>query len=449
LEKGKVGLYVCGITPYDQVHLGHARCYVVFDVIKRVLKHNGYQVRHIQNYTDVDDKIIERANQKKVSPIDHAKVYIDDYKKWMSELNVSPADAYPLVTENIPVIIDLSKRLVAAGAAYVLDGDVYFSVRKFPAYGRLSNRKIDELEAGARVQIDEKKKDPLDFALWKKSKEGEPSWDSPWGKGRPGWHIECSALSMKYLGEKFDIHGGGQDLIFPHHENEVAQSIGATGLNKGFAQYWIHNGFVTINKKKMSKSSGNFFTMKDILREVEPMAVRYYLLTQHYKSPLNFSDSDLNVAQNTWRHRVVGAYEKLEDASKSAPTAGGTPSITEKEKYVKDFYDSLNNDFNTPAALGALHQYGTWIFVISESMQNASRSFWESIKKEFTEMLDTLGFVVSPKGSWSKDILDLVHARQEARKNKEWSQSDKIRDELKSKGVVVEDTAKGPKIKKI
>ncbi|MFN0117660.1 MAG: cysteine--tRNA ligase, partial [Elusimicrobiota bacterium] len=296
IQSGKVGLYVCGITPYDEPHLGHARCYVVFDLLKRSLERFGYQVRHIQNFTDVDDKIIDRANQLKEDPLSYPERFIQSFFECMKLLNVKPADEYPRVTKTIPAIVTLVERLIENGLAYESKGTVYYSVRGFPSYGKLSKRKLDELESGARVSIDEQKKDPLDFALWKAAKSGEPSWPSPWGAGRPGWHIECSAMSMGALGETFDIHGGGQDLIFPHHENEIAQSEGAS--RKNFARFWVHNGFVTINQEKMSKSLKNFFTIREILGEFDPMVVRYYLLSQHYRSPLNFSQVDMKAAES-------------------------------------------------------------------------------------------------------------------------------------------------------
>ncbi len=313
LKPKEVGLYVCGVTPYDEPHLGHGRCYVVFDVFKRMLLKNGYKVRHIQNFTDVDDKIINRANQSKVDPIAFAEVYIESYNKWMKALNVMPAEKYPKVTTHMPDIISLIETLMKRGFAYEIEGNVFYAVRKFAEYGKLSKRKLDDLESGARVEVNEKKNDPLDFALWKKAKPGEPFWESPWGQGRPGWHIECSAMSMKYLGEEFDVHGGGLDLIFPHHENEIAQSIGATG--KPFAHTWLHNGFVTINQEKMSKSLGNFFTLKDILAQYEAMAVRYFLLAQHYRSPLNYSDQELKSAATVWSQRICEAYRLSKKAS--------------------------------------------------------------------------------------------------------------------------------------
>jgi len=448
LIKGEVSLYVCGITPYDSVHLGHARCYVVFDLLKRVLRKDGYRVRHIQNFTDIDDRIIERANKKGISFSQYAKIYIDEYFEQMKNLNVESADAFPLVTENIKEIQILIQKLIDRGVAYVSQGDVFFSVRKYPTYGQLSKRKLDELEAGARVEMDEKKNDPLDFALWKKAKPNEPMWDSPWGKGRPGWHIECSVMSVKYLGEKLDLHGGGQDLIFPHHENEIAQSNAATGDSKGFAQFWLHNGFVTINKQKMSKSLGNFFTVKDILSKFEPMGVRYFLLTQHYRSPLNFSDQDLAVAQKTWRERILGAYGRTEEESAKVRQNGKKTEMerTSLDPFIKSFGEALDDDLNTPAALGALNQVCNAIFQYTEKTQAID---WSHANKILKDMLDVLGLKIPEKESWDDDILTLVKSREQARHEKNWKEADTLRQQLQAKGVLVEDTPQGPKLRKI
>lgn len=425
LKPGHVSMYVCGITPYDETHLGHARCYVVFDLLKRVFIQLGYEVDHVQNFTDVDDKIIERAKQAGVSPLDYPKKFIAGFHAHMKALNVIAADKYPLVTDHMPAIITLIEKIVKNGLAYEMEGSVYYAVRKFKGYGKLSKRKIDELAAGARVDVNEKKKDPLDFALWKASKEGEPAWESPWGKGRPGWHIECSAMSQQYLGEDFDIHGGGQDLIFPHHENEIAQSEGATG--KGFAHVWVHNGFVTVNKEKMSKSLGNFFTLKDILAKYDPMVVRYFLLTQHYKSPLNFSDQELEAAKTTWVDRVCGAARLVKDSKPGIPPAA--------------FMDALEDDLNTSVALAVLNQTCHAIF----SANGAVGNFGE----ELMAMLNVLGLRVSFEENWEPDVLALLDARQKARAAKNWAESDAIRDKLKVKGLVVEDTANGPRLKRI
>jgi cysteinyl-tRNA synthetase len=429
-SEGKtVRLYVCGITPYDEPHLGHGRCYVVFDVLKRTLLRNGYQVKHIQNFTDVDDKIIERANQRKADPATYADAFITSFNRWMKELNVLPADVYPRVTTHMKEIVDLIQKLVDKGLGYEIDGDVYFSVRKFGPYGQLSKRKLDDMTAGARVDVDERKTDPMDFSLWKKAKPGEPAWDSPWGKGRPGWHIECSAMSMKYLGEEFDLHGGGLDLVFPHHENEIAQSSGATG--KSFAKMWVHNGFVTINKEKMSKSLGNFFTLKEILEKYDAMTVRYFLLTQHYRGPLNFSDQDLKIAQSVWTERISEAVRLAEPTQKEKPSGNAA-------ELLKEFDAALRTDMNTPQALGALNQLVSLVFKKTAGVGSALQ-----------EMVDALGLTVAKVGVQDQDATDLMMKRNAARKTKDWAASDKYRDELKAKGFTVEDTAHGPKLKKI
>jgi cysteinyl-tRNA synthetase len=298
-DAGEIKLYSCGPTVYDYFHIGNARPFIVFDTLRRYLEYRGNKVNFVQNFTDVDDKIIRKANAEGVSPSDVSERYIDEYFKDAAALHIKPATAHPKVTENIPEIIEMVSTLIDKGFAYEMDGDVYFSARKFPGYGKLSKKNIDELESGARVDIDERKKDPLDFALWKKAKEGEPSWDSPWGKGRPGWHIECSVMSRKYLGDTIDIHGGGQDLIFPHHENEIAQSEAATG--KPFSLNFMHNGYININDKKMSKSLGNFKTVRDILQKFDGETLRFFILSAHYRSPINFTDKILAQAQSGLR----------------------------------------------------------------------------------------------------------------------------------------------------
>jgi cysteinyl-tRNA synthetase len=429
----KISFYVCGITPYDEPHLGHGRCYVVFDLLKRVLLRAGHKVLHIQNFTDVDDKIIDRANKLGKDPATFAEPFIESFNRWMKALNVLPADQYPRVTTHMKEIVDLIQKLVENGLGYVLDGDVYYSVRKFPAYGKLSKRKLDELASGARVEVNERKQDPLDFALWKKAKPGEPAWPSPWGAGRPGWHIECSAMSMKYLGEDFDLHGGGLDLVFPHHENEIAQSVGATG--KSFARMWVHNGFVTINKEKMSKSLNNFFTLKDLISQYDPMAVRYFLLSQHYRSPLNFSDHDLRAAESVWTNRVCEAYRL------SANWSGA--DSPEAKTLDTEFYEALLNDLNSSGALGAVNQLCSLIFK-SDATQG-SRNFHTTL----ASMLDTLGLVVSKVEIKNDRALELLKERDEARAKKDWTRSDKIREELKALGFVVEDTAQGARLKPV
>lgn len=443
-------MYVCGVTPYDEPHLGHARCYVVFDVLRRTFEFKGYRVKHIQNFTDVDDKIIDRAHQNKEDPLHYPERFIKSYFQWMSLLNVKSADQYPRVTQNMPVILNLIKKLIKNGLAYEVEGTVYYSVRKFPSYGKLSNRNVDELKKGARVEVDERKKDPLDFALWKRAKEREPSWDSPWGKGRPGWHIECSALSMQALGEEFDIHGGGLDLIFPHHENEIAQSEGAT--NKTFARYWIHNGFVTLNEEKMSKSLGNFFSLKDILAHTDPMVVRYFLLSQHYRSPLNYSDSDLEQARSAWFDRMVGSYRIAAEHSFQSKGLNKLDKDleTKLEALRVAFDDSLSDDLNTASALGVLNQLGTFIFELDKNKSNNfSKSTWKKIKESFDEMANVLGLMMPAEEKWDDEIYKLVKEREQARQDKEWKKSDQIRDALKKKGVLVVDSSAGPRLKRL
>src|SRR5690606_22343359 len=308
VEPGRIGMYVCGPTVYDMSHLGHARAYVAFDTIARWLRASGYEVELVRNYTDVDDKIIRRAQETGAEPREIAERYIAEFRRDMDALNVRPGDVEPKVTEHMAEIVSMIETLVANGVAYEADGDVYFAVRKFPDYGKLSKRKLEDLMAGARVEPGEKKKDPLDFALWKAAKPGEPAWDSPWGKGRPGWHIECSAMSARYLGKTFDIHGGGKDLVFPHHENEIAQSEAAH--HQPFAKYWLHNGFVTIQAEKMAKSLGNFVTIRDLLARYDGEALRYFLLSTHYRSPIDFSPEGLDAAQA----RVAYVYETLRRA---------------------------------------------------------------------------------------------------------------------------------------
>ncbi len=451
IKKGEARLYVSGNTPYDETHLCHARFYVVFDVLRRVLRKNGVRVRHIQNFTDVDDKIIDRAKNLNVPHSELSKKYEDLYFTYMDKLNVERADAYPHVTEKMDPIKKLIAALVARGFAYVLDGSVYYSVRKFNSYGKLSGRKIDELEAGARVEVDERKKDPLDFALWKAAKPGEPAWDSPWGAGRPGWHIECSAMSIEALGEEFDIHGGGMDLIFPHHENEIAQSEGATG--KSFAKVWVHNGFVTVNKEKMSKSLGNFFTLREILEKFDPMVVRYFLLSQHYRGPLNFSDQELRAAETVWTNRICGATRIVASREKSAP--GDRFKLKpELEKtlngWVAAAEDALNDDLNTAAALAALNDYCSSIFALEKvsGAQGWDPALCSRLRKDIGSVTEWMGLKISAADVLDSEVADLLRQREAARKAKDWRRSDEIRKKLQAKGVTVEDTPAGPRVKK-
>lgn len=447
IEPGKVGMYVCGITPYDQCHLGHARCYVVFDVIHRTLERFGYQVKYIQNFTDVDDKIIARAKERVEDAKALADRYIQDYFHWMDVLNVKRADVYPRVTENISEIQKLIAQLITRGLAYQVETGVYYAVRKFKDYGRLSGRTLDDLKVGARVEGEPDKKDPLDFALWKRSHDPtEPAWDSPWGRGRPGWHIECSVMSMKELSEEFDIHGGGQDLTFPHHENEIAQSCGATG--KGFARYWLHNGFVNVNKEKMSKSLGNFFTLSEILKDHDPMAVRYFLISQHYRSPIDYSDTEIKVAKAAWE-RIAISLDRIRWIKRKK---GDYP--TQKKEFEeiaaqrkKEFNEALADDFNTPRALAVLHE---WVSFVNGRVAKMGLTPGEAevSEKVLSDMADPFGLRLPEEFVWTQRIQDLAKQRREAREARNWVEADALRVKLRELGVIVEDTPDGQLLKK-
>lgn len=441
LESGKVKMYVCGITPYDECHLGHARCYVFFDTVRRFLTAVGFKVTTIQNFTDIDDKIIARAKTLNQPWNVLANRYIEDYFQKMDSLNVKRAEAYPRVTELIPEIIAFVKRLIEKGVAYVVEGDVYFSVRKFSGYGKLSKRNLDEMIVGARREVDEKKQDPLDFALWKKAKPEEPSWDSPWGAGRPGWHIECSVMATKHLGETFDIHGGGQDLIFPHHENEIAQSESASG--KTFAHTWLHNGFVTINKEKMSKSLGNFFSLREIFAKFSPEAVRFFLLSRHYRSPLDFSDDLLLQAQNS--------YHSLQEANDLCifllSESGNSRKISLLKEWEREFLNALADDFNTEKAISVLFQLRRQI------MEKAHPSSLEWLKNAGATLrflcTEILGVKLTTKleSAALHGLKEKLQERNRYRQKKEWSKADSIRKELEQAGLAIEDTPFGSILK--
>jgi cysteinyl-tRNA synthetase len=447
LDPGKVKMYVCGVTPYDEAHLGHARCYVTFDFIRRSLKALGYEVRHVQNFTDIDDKIIQRARERGVSPADLAERYIQDYFEKMDKLHVQRAEAYPRVTQSIPLIIAFVERLVQKGLAYPVEGDVYYAVRGFPEYGKLSKRSLEDLKSGARVEVDERKRDPLDFALWKAAKPGEPAWDSPWGPGRPGWHIECSAMSMAGFGaETFDIHGGGQDLIFPHHENEIAQSEGATG--RPFARYWIHNGFVTLNKEKMSKSLGNFFSLAQIFQKYEPRAVRMLLLSQHYRTPLEFSEDLMSSAAASLRN-TEQALQRLQAVLRTPQAREGGEEELEAHirKSEANFLASLADDFNSPQARAALFELLNFLETRVAAGQPLSASVLrrglEFIRRGFQEVLGVP--LSSSAATEESEVQSLVQRREEARRAKNWAEADRIREELESNNIAIEDTPQGPR----
>lgn len=448
LEEGKVKMYVCGPTTYNYIHLGNARPIVVFDTVRRYFTYLGYDVTFVSNFTDVDDKIIKRANEEGQDPVKLAAYYIDAYFEDTKALNVMPADVHPKVSEHIPQIIDFVQGLIDKGYAYALDnGDVYYSVRKFADYGQLSGRDINDLLSGARVEVDEKKKDPLDFALWKSAKPGEPYWESPWGKGRPGWHIECSAMSAQYLGDTFDIHGGGQDLIFPHHENEIAQSCALH--DAPMARYWMHNGFITINQEKMSKSKGNFFMLRDILERFDPQVVRFYLLSVQYRSPLDFDDEKIEVA-GRGLERLKNASEAVAKAMKLAGAHEDDDAAelrAKAEKVEADFRAAMNDDFNTALAIAALFELAKDINIYLKKDQFDAKTL-EMAQKVLTDLANVLGIELEASTGADDDLADklmdlIIAIRKDARANKDFQTADRIRDGLAEIGVILEDSKAG------
>ncbi|HDP88717.1 MAG TPA: cysteine--tRNA ligase [Thioalkalivibrio sp.] len=439
IEPGKVRMYVCGMTVYDYCHLGHARVLVVFDIVYRYLQALGMDVTYVRNVTDIDDKIIQRANENGEAFGALTARFIQAMHEDAEALDVLPPTHEPKATENIDAILDMIGTLIDKGYAYAADnGDVYYDVHRFEDYGRLSGKKLEDLRAGARVEVDEVKRDPLDFVLWKAAKPGEPSWPSPWGPGRPGWHIECSAMSTQLLGNHFDIHGGGQDLQFPHHENEIAQSEACTGEH--FVNYWMHNGFVRINEEKMSKSLGNFFTVREILARYRPEEVRYFILTSHYRSPLNYADAQLDNAR--------GALTRLYTALRGLP--GTTPA--EAPAARERFHAAMQDDFNTPEALAVLFDLARDVNKAREAGDAATAAALAATLRELGSLLGLLG--ESPEaylqggaaaagGLADAEIDALIEARNAARANRDWAEADRIRDALKAQGVVLEDGAGG------
>ncbi len=443
LMPGKVRMYVCGVTVYDSSHLGHCRFLLTFDVIYRYLLFSGYDVTYARNFTDVDDKIIKRANDERTSCAAITDRYIAEFHRDSEALGLLRPTIEPRATEHIGEIIGIIKELEARELAYLVDGDVFYSVAGFPEYGKLSRKKIDELESGARVEVDERKRSPLDFALWKSSKPGEPTWESPWGQGRPGWHIECSAMSTKYLDQPFDIHGGGRDLIFPHHENEIAQSEGA--YEKPLARYWIHNGFLNINQEKMSKSLGNFFTIREILREFDAVALRHYFLASHYRSPMDFSKEGLEEAGKA-------ADRILETAERAAQLFKGGAQVTPDDELMKTFRREMDDDFNTPRALALIFDEAR---ALNRAFDGKKHQGLEKRVAAFRAICGTLGlfqegYFERKKARWLKkgiltpaEIEAIIAQRNLARQQKKWPEADRIRDELQSKGIVIEDTPAG------
>lgn len=444
---GKVRMYVCGPTVYNYFHIGNARPFIIFDVLRRYFESRGYEVTFVQNFTDIDDKMIRRANEEGITVSQLAERFIAEYFIDAKALGIRPATVHPRATEHIPQIIALIQKLVDNGLAYAADGDVYYRVRAFDHYGCLCGQNLDDLESGARVDVDEHKEDLLDFALWKAQKPGEPAWDSPWGKGRPGWHIECSAMSMTYLGDTFDIHGGGKDLLFPHHENEIAQSEGATG--KPYVHYWMHNGFINIDNEKMSKSKNNFFTVRDIAKEYDLEAVRMFMLSAQYRSPVNFSRELIQQAQSSLE-RLYGARDQLDflesNAAQREPDAEEHAVMDAADQALAKFNDAMDDDLNTADALGALFELVREIFRLPQG--GVSRETVAHIRAQMQRMTDVLGLLAKQTDELTPEVRAMVTEREAARKAKNWKRSDELRDAIKAAGYILEDTSAGQKIRK-
>ena len=451
LEEGKVKMYVCGPTVYNYIHIGNARPMIVFDTVRRYFEYKGYDVNFVSNFTDVDDKIIKKANEEGVTADEISKRYIEECKKDMEGMNIEPATKNPLATEEIGGMIEMISTLIDKGYAYEKNGTVYFRTRRFKDYGKLSHKNLDDLQSGGRALLvtgEDEKEDSLDFVLWKPKKEGEPAWQSPWGEGRPGWHIECSEMSKKYLGEQIDIHAGGEDLIFPHHENEIAQSEAANG--KEFAKYWMHNGFLNIDNRKMSKSLGNFFTVREISEKYDLQVLRFFMLSAHYRSPLNFS-ADLMESARSGLNRIVTAAENLKFLIGSA----GSTVMTEEEQekfaksaeYVESFEKAMDDDFNTADAIAAVFELVKYINTTAGG--DSSREYLESLLKRLVSLTDVLGIIVEKEEEiLDADIEALIAERQAARKERNFARADQIRDELLAKGIILEDTREGVKWKR-
>ena len=446
IEEGTAKIYVCGPTVYNYFHIGNARPFVVFDTLRKYLQYRGYKVKFVQNFTDVDDKIINRAREEHLTAGEVSEKYIGEYYKDAAALNVAKADVHPKVLEHIPEIIEFVQTLIDKGYAYEVNGDVYFSTRKFKEYGKLSKQNIEDLESGARIAVGEIKEDPLDFALWKAQKEeDEIAWDCPWGKGRPGWHIECSAMSKKHLGDTIDIHAGGQDLQFPHHENEIAQSECCNGVP--FANYWMHNGYITIDNEKMSKSKGNFFTVRDILKEYDGEVMRFFLLSGHYRNPINFSDSLMEQAK-AGLGRMRNAKENLKHLianGEGEMTAAEKEALAGYEKYRQEFIEAMDDDLNTADAISAIFEL---ITAINTAVKDgASKEFAEKSLDTLMELATVVGLLQQDADeAVDDDIQALVDERQEARKAKNFARADEIRDMLKARGITLKDTPQGVQI---
>ena len=446
LEEGKVKMYVCGPTVYNYIHVGNARPFIIFDTLRRYLEYRGYDVTFVQNFTDVDDKIIKRGHEEGIAPEEIAQKYIKEYFVDADGLGIKRASVHPQVTENIEQIIEFVKELEDKGYAYAVNGDVYFDTQKFEGYGKLSGIKQEELEAGSRIEINDQKKHPMDFVLWKAKKEGEPGWTSPWGEGRPGWHIECSVMSRRYLGDTIDIHAGGQDLKFPHHENEIAQSEARSG--KTFSNYWMHNEYININNEKMSKSKGNFFTVRDISKLYDLEVVRLFMLSTHYRNPINFSDEILNQSK-AGLERLYNAKERVEfiisKLNDNAENADELKLEEELNSFRQRFIEAMDDDLNTADALSIIFELAR--FMNSNVNENATKEFANKVLGEFNELTGVLNIVNKKheEDMLEEEIEALIQKRTDAKKNKDFKLADEIRNELLEKGIVLEDTRQGVK----
>lgn len=451
IEEGKVRMYVCGPTVYNLIHIGNARPMIVFDTVRRYFDYRGYEVNYVTNFTDVDDKIIKKAIEEGVSADEISKRYIAECKKDMEAMNVKPATKHPLATEEICGMIDMISDLIEKGYAYEKNGTVYFRARKSAEYGKLSHKNLDDLQSGGRsllVSGQDEKEDPLDFVLWKPKKEGEPAWSSPWCDGRPGWHIECSVMAKKYLGDKIDIHAGGEDLVFPHHENEIAQSEAANG--EEFAKYWLHNAFLNIDNKKMSKSLGNFFTVREVGEKYDLQVLRFFMLSAHYRSPLNFS-ADLMEASKNGLDRIVTAVDNLKflegKTAVAAMTEAEAAAFAKTDQFVTSYETAMDDDFNTADAISSIFELVK--YVNTNTGEESSKEYLGKLTERITMLADILGLIISKdKELLAEDIEALIEERQNARKEKNFARADEIRDELLEKGIVLEDTREGVKWKK-
>ncbi|SHK85904.1 cysteine--tRNA ligase [Hespellia stercorisuis] len=451
LEEGKVRMYVCGPTVYNYIHIGNARPMIVFDTVRRYFEYKGFEVNYVSNFTDVDDKIINKSIEEGVSAEEISERYIEECKKDMAAMNVKPATVHPQATQEICGMVDMIQTLVDKGFAYEKNGTVYYRTRKFEGYGKLSHKNLDDLQSGGRsllVSGEDEKEDPLDFVLWKPKKEGEPAWESPWSEGRPGWHIECSEMSKKYLGEQIDIHAGGEDLVFPHHENEIAQSEAANG--REFARYWLHNAFLNIDNRKMSKSLGNFFTVREISEKYDLQVLRFFMLSAHYRSPLNFS-ADLMAASKSGLERILTAVDNvkflMENAGTGQMTEAETQAFAKTKEYVDAYERAMDDDFNTADAIAAIFELVRYTNTTVNG--ESSREYLKSLFDLIVKLADVLGIIVDKKEELlAEDIEALIEERQAARKAKNFARADEIRDELLEKGIVLEDTREGVKWKK-